>query len=409
MAETKDLQTMEVDMEQIELEKVIHSLDLKLQESEKQIAELRDSFEQINAAFHNLKEALHRKPDYQEICVKPGYNVVMLESPTEAHTIWDRFRNVGMNTGNQVFREALRKELNIDFVSMDDIRSNKVKPKAIVTTDLIWILPDSNYDYLISRINELGDIPVVPIGVGLQASEYDKDFKLSQSAQRVLKMLEERVVIGCRGEYTAAVLEKYNIKNIQLIGCPSLYYKGSKGFSIRRNDTDIKNVVCNFRSLCGTLSKKEKRFLSWCTTGNYTFIEQTSQPFRIETVEGDRAYFEYVSKWIHNKKVFFELDSWQECIKKHDFSIGGRFHGNILALWNSIPALFVTVDSRTREMIDFFKLPYIEMEEFDWEKPIEYYYDLADYSQFNKEYRQKYENYVEFLKKNDIEEYLFHL
>ena len=43
------------------------------------------------------------------------------------------------------------------------------------------------------------------------------------------------------------------------------------------------------------------------------------------------------------------------------------------------------------------------MEDFDWEKPIEYYVEMADYTAFNKNYTNKYKHFISFLKKNGLE------
>ncbi len=315
----------------------------------------------------------------------------------------DKFMSVGMNTGNAVFTAALEKELGLEIMPYHMMKKNGIRPKAVISTDLIWITPDANFEYLVKQIEELKDIPVVPISVGVQAASLTTKFKLSESVERALKMIQEKAVIGVRGDYTASILEKHGIRNIQVIGCPSLYYVGSKGYQFSKDNLKPLSVACNFRSLYGKLSVKEKHFLSYCATRNFTFYEQTSQPFSLENAGNDQKYFEYVNRWMQSKrKLYFEVEQWKKDLCKANFSIGARFHGNVIALWNNIPSLFITLDSRTQELVDFFNLPSISMEKFDWNKPIEYYYDLADYSIFSKNYAAKYNNFTDFLKKNGL-------
>ena len=124
--------------------------------------------------------------------------------------------------------------------------------------------------------------------------------------------------------------------------------------------------------------------------------------FRSENA-ADTAYYNYVSKWIdHKKKLFFDVDEWKNYLADFQFSMGLRFHGNVVALWNRIPALFFIIDSRTEELVRYFNLPFLKMQDFDDRKPIEYYYELADYTAFNSNYEKKFLKYQEFLRKNKI-------
>jgi hypothetical protein len=68
-------------------------------------------------------------------------------------------------------------------------------------------------------------LPCVMIGVGSQAPNYDSEIKLQKGTVRFLKIVSERSVsIGARGFFTASWLEKYGIKNVDIIGCPSFFW-----------------------------------------------------------------------------------------------------------------------------------------------------------------------------------------
>ncbi len=333
--------------------------------------------------------------------VKDPHERVMFSRKIDNSSLETMFESVGRNTGNLIFKKALEKELSLEVLSIEECAD--IKPKHIITTDLIWITPNADYSYLIDQMNRFKESVYVPISVGLQAKDTSVDFKLSDSAKKVLNMIGERAVIGCRGEYTASVLEKNNIRNIEVIGCPSVFINGEKGYSISNDIKDPVDILCNFRTFFGPLSRKEKHFLSYCATRNYDFTEQTQYPFTIENTVFDEKYFNYVNKWLKRKTfLFFDADEWSSFAARHDFCMGSRFHGNVAAVWNNIPALFMPIDSRTREMVEYFGFPYIEMEDFDWEKPIEYYIEKADYSEFNRSYGEKYNRFVSFLKKNGL-------
>lgn len=63
-------------------------------------------------------------------------------------------------------------------------------------------------------------------------------------------------------------------------------------------------------------------------------------------------------------KVYFNLNDWAELYSKENisFAFGTRFHGNMVAMHNGIPALWVTHDSRTKELTDFLHLPCVPLE-----------------------------------------------
>lgn len=339
-----------------------------------------------------------------DVSHKIGSKVIMFKSDLNLETKEKAFQSVGMNTGNQVFSSSLEKILNLEVspwnkIQKDHSQLNDIK--AVVTTDLIWINQNSNFDYLYERLSKV-QTPFVPISIGLQAGKLDPDFRLNSSCLKVLSAMQERAILGVRGEYTASILEKHGITNISIIGCPSLYWTKNPDFQFEKKEFIGKKVLCNFRTFYGNLTKSEKHYLTYCANRNYTFVEQTSLPFLISSVN-DSRFYNYINNWlIKNTKLYFDTDSWRTGIRGHDFSFGGRFHGNVICLWENIPALFLTLDSRTQELTDFFHLPSIRMEEFDREKPIDYYYELADYSEFNRHYKEKYLNFREFLRKNNL-------
>ncbi|SFA76519.1 Polysaccharide pyruvyl transferase [Acetitomaculum ruminis DSM 5522] len=332
------------------------------------------------------------------------FSGILLERPHDYSNTEIAFESVGLNTGNLVFRDSLIKNLdllNISYEAYEQIAKD-IKNVPIVVTDLIWINENSNFDYLYERVKKNKNTAFVPMSVGLQAKDYEVDFKLNESTKNVLSAMQERAIIGVRGEYTATILEKNGIKNIDIIGCPSLYYENDSNLFIKKSDEEITKVCANFRTFYGLLNKNEKHFLTYCANKDYDFVEQTSHEFVKENAADDN-YYNYVSKWLNRKKkVFFDTNEWKDYMKGFQFSMGPRFHGNVMALWNRIPALFMSIDSRTEELVRYFELPYIKMSEFDENQPIEYYYELADYTEFNSNFKLKYLKYMQFLRKNNI-------
>ena len=312
----------------------------------------------------------------------------------------EKFAILGKNTGNLVFREALDRLFDPvdipyaykDFISQFD---------KIIITDLIWINENVTFDYLEKMVDKY-DASFIPMSIGLQSKTQDINFKLAENTVRLLSKMQERAILGVRGEYTADVLQKYGIKNIQIIGCPSVYYWNNPNLKIGSKHPNSITCCSNFKSFSYILNEKDRDFLSYCANKNMRFIEQTGQ-FTLWNANHDEKYFSRINSWMQQRSITpYTKEEWQDAIKEANFSMGGRFHGNIIALWNNIKSLFIVSDSRTTELTKFFHLPTITFKEFDKSKPIEYYYDKADYTEFNKHYPSLFKKFYDYAKKNGL-------
>lgn len=105
-------------------------------------------------------------------------------------------------------------------------------------------------------------------------------------------------------------------------------------------------------------------------------------------------------------KIFYTRKSWSEyLLKEHiSFAWGTRFHGNMMAFTNGIPALWVMHDARTKELVEAMKLPYITKEELMEAGSVEELVDRCRYDEeFWKSYKKLSLQYVDFLNENGIE------
>ena len=105
-----------------------------------------------------------------------------------------------------------------------------------------------------------------------------------------------------------------------------------------------------------------------------------------------------------NGHMFFRYSDWCDFYKEYNptFSYGSRFHGNMCAMRNGIPALWITHDSRTSELVNTLHLPSIDYKQFEKIRDLEELVSYCDYSQFKKNYRVLSRNYVQFLNENKI-------
>ena len=320
-------------------------------------------------------------------------------SPTD--TFQQKFEKI-INTGNLVHVYALNKMLPVDMVDISDDLSSY---SAIITTKMIWMSESYDTTGLENALEKAGakNTPIIPISVGLNSSYQTTDFKLMPSTKRFLEKIAEQNTIGVRGYYTAEILNAHGIKNIQVIGCPSIYLPMRSNFSINKQNEIPKKVTSNFRTFWKEPNAVEIDYLTYAASQGFSFVEQTQKKWHFDELE-KKNISNKLSKWLAEKEyIFFDVDEWREYCRQFDFSMGHRMHGNIISLWEGVPALFFSIDARMEELCDFFSLPRISARDFDASKSLEYYYNLADYTQFNKNYASLFKNFKEFLRKNNLE------
>ena len=306
----------------------------------------------------------------------------------------------GLNSGNIVFINAIKNLFKCDYVDYSDIGNTNYD--SYITVYFAWIRQNEDKGEFKNYLQKVKDKKVVPLSVGLQCRDYFPEFKIHKNTVDVLMELSERCTLGVRGEYTASILAKNGIKNIQIVGCPSLYYTDNPFFSINKPKTlDKESIICNYKTLLDGIDKQDIDILTYFSRISDLFIDQT------KIMISDEKYMslpdDVRNLLNNNRKVYFTIDSWNECIRKYKFSIGARFHGNVVAILNGIPSLILYSDSRTKELSDFFGIPNIGIADFDIHKPIEYYYEKADYSLFNSRYPILYKDFCSFAKKNGLE------
>ena len=130
----------------------------------------------------------------------------------EKHEWAKRFFFLGNNTGNLVFIRALKDIFHPVMIPLWDVTSDTFRDRAdithYITTELIWLTPNQTYPHVWTMLKRIGDKPLVPISVGVQSMARNVDITLHPDTVKLLRTMAERAVLGVRGEYTAAVLEK---------------------------------------------------------------------------------------------------------------------------------------------------------------------------------------------------------
>lgn len=270
-------------------------------------------------------------------------------------------------------------------------------------------------------------IPVIAFGVGVQIKT-ENDLALNAETTRLLQQIAAKsTTIAVRGELSVKVLNSIGIRNVRVIGCPTVFRHRQPtlsiskprfedlrrvGFTLRRNTP---NSTVFQRYLLHYLHQRFK--LSIICAGE---IEEKTIFYASQQRLGDadrriaEAAASLVEKgWLYDAAdplldVYRKDLFWAESVAEYDRRVealdavlGYRLHGNLLSLANGTPALYLTYDTRTREFVDTFKIPHFDVlkgERFQFQA----FYEAADFAPFERAYRHQFGELRRFLEENNM-------
>jgi hypothetical protein len=250
-------------------------------------------------------------------------------------------------------------------------------------------------------------LPFVVLSLGANAiqAEYDTELhlKIPKEKIRFLSLIASKSLeIGVRGYYSAEVLNKLGIFNVNPVGCHTFFLNKNKKI-IKKNVSLIKNVITNGGLLPNNIVNEGLQFsyVLQCQNEDPSLFAQEIE-LRSKLLNFKSLYCIRHLDFFRKKAIYLPttIDEWVKIINKYDFSIGRRVHGTILALNNNIPALLASGDLRSREMSEIFSIP--RDYTLDHTVDIRAIYDQSDFTDLNKKFPLLYQRFLEFSKKNDV-------
>lgn len=342
--------------------------------------------------------------------------------------IYEKFVATGYNTGNLYIGYAVHKFFNTQekfnmWSPLTDQEVEEIRSKAdvILLGSSNFINPESDFGVTAENLKKL-KLPVIVLGLGAQASDFSvKHMQLTEGTKHFLHQISAHsATIGVRGEFTAELLNGLGIKNTTVIGCPTYYLNKNANYRVNKQN-ELHRSVFNYtdvRQKCDEYIFQHAYSNQFDVIGQTEFIEDywkkeaiiDPNNFLIKADEEmkERLYKQITGKSIEKIKRYFEnhfyqyynIDEWADNITKYNFVFGTRFHGNMIAVQNGVPALLVAHDSRTRELADYCNVPYIDANRINGNFDISMLYQETDYSKFNNEYSSKFNKYIDFLRSN---------
>lgn len=353
----------------------------------------------------------------------------------EQRSLMDCFNATGRNTGNLLIGNGLVSHLRYSRLepfnySMTPayIEENFDRVAIAATNFLHQNSPHPNFDFSVySNTLDKISLPVLLVGLGAQSPSAGMDVKgIPRATWRLVKIAAERSAsVGVRGAFTAEVLNKHHIRNVRIIGCPSLYTDAADSRRIRRPESldPTKVVVTGSRNVTAHAGdppaavRVERALLGFAIRNGCHFVYQNEQP-EIHISQGEEypvqdRLLQSLSKFFgvsaadfqayaeSRGRTFFSVAEWFEWIRDYEFSLGTRFHGNLAALLNGVPAVVIAHDSRTLELCEFAAIPHVFVSELEEVDP-QALYDRADYDLFEERYNKLVHAYAEFLDENGV-------
>lgn len=334
------------------------------------------------------------------------------------------------NTGNMIHAAAARRML-AKFVEYErpgewtdaDIEQLRSEHSHLVfvTANLIRLGVPADHPSIkgllaglatLTKNIERAGLPIVVFGLGSQAGLYGPhEFTVAPEVLRLLQVISDHShKVAVRGAFTAEACFKLGIKNVEVIGCQSMFWHRSPEFSwtlTERAAQKPDSIVFNF-----TDAPAEANLINQAMARGHDVIGQQNDAeewvkaneagstlpepvkynwgvaFAFQKGMIDRTEYE---RWI--KKHFYQFrrpEPWLDHVRRYGFSYGTRLHGNIAAMLAGVRATWIVHDMRLKEVCDHFCLPAIGFEEVRAGVDLQTLYDRADFSQCWRIYPERY-------------------
>lgn len=276
------------------------------------------------------------------------------------------------------------------------------------------------------------DAPLAIVGLGAQSPEQDVTFLDDVPlARRFIEILSEKSKsISVRGEFTADVVRRLGAKDVRVTGCPSLFYSGRipqvrmpmlLGTRHQRLGVSLHTGLRNSMYCRDPENARAKHVMAMLhsvrNAAKSSFFEQgvklefdladqrLSAEDRLAAATAVLDRLDGVGLLSEQELIAYtvsvrSIDDWLSKARDLDAMVGFRFHGNMIALLQSIPCYYWVYDSRLREFCDLYKLPYQDVSE-DWIDPVDAM--LAhDWDAANSAFRSCYEELRACYEENEI-------
>lgn len=342
----------------------------------------------------------------------------------------------GHNMGNMLFYGSV---FNAIKANKENIIETSRKISDINNANY-YLMPHANLFYkyfsknIENHIKRLRQIktPTIVVGVGYQSSVGSdgverENLELNKLVKEFVKIvLDKSSSIGVRGYITKRYLLNLGFaeSDVDVIGCPSVRFFGSD-FNITKRDypsfspemkiavnytptryssawgSVISDIFLKYKNSYAILQDKyEINNLK----GKFKNIVLPEIPKQVQALRDIPVMPDHPVFKNNKGRIFTNPNQWFSSMGTFDFSIGTRIHGNIASILAGTPSLVIAIDTRTLELAEYFKIPYVKLSDLNNYHNLESFYNKAveGMPKFYENYSNILKDYYRFFNKNGI-------
>ena len=243
------------------------------------------------------------------------------------------------------------------------------------------------------------------------------------------RLIAERCeTVGVRGDYTAEVLWDVGVRNLRVIGCPTLSPR-NPDLRIDLPPLDsIERVAFTLRrEVSATYARDIERYLGLqeqviadlvgrfaeVTVSAQGEIEEKKIVFGTDEQREQAIERLIGGRWLDGPddpltalcrtRLFYSdvVADYESMVRRHELVLGYRLHGNLIASANGVPSIYFTYDSRTAEFAERSRSRRSTCSPARRSK-LERYWDQALFERFNRAYRHGWREMCAFLDENGV-------
>ncbi|MEU2334506.1 polysaccharide pyruvyl transferase family protein [Streptomyces sp. NPDC006654] len=362
---------------------------------------------------------------------KNPYDVVTLEEALHRDVI-------ATNSGNLIFSDAAHKILTTPDT---EVVSNGI-PSDVSAAGRIndeydaFVIPLANafrpsFEGSLKRMTRLISklrIPVVVLGVGAQTGVSYNPERLKRMEPTVREfcstVLERSASIGVRGEFTEQYLKKMGFKDVEIIGCPSMFMYGDR-LSVHKRALELtprsriaingSHSAVRTQGLDRIITRTHEDYPNLCFIGQN--LSDARQLHWRDLSDPNAAVTAMPTHPDHpmyredKVRVYVDPVTWINDLRSFDFSFGSRIHGNIAALLAGTPATVLCGDSRTLELCRYFEIPHRRLDQAVKDPasadPAKLYAE-ADFGGLLGGHGERFDRFTGFLDRNGLQNTFTH-
>lgn len=332
---------------------------------------------------------------------------------------------IGNNSGNLVFLEAAHKLLGTRdaTITPDRFAPHKLGADRINERFDVYVVALANafrsrFEPALARMTRVIErlrIPVVVLGVGAQApASHDTEHleRMRPAIEAFMRaVLDRSPSVGVRGEFTAEYLRGLGFRDVEVIGCPSMFFHGDRLTVERRVPTltpasPLAINVSPYVSAMGPIVMRhverypDLRYIAQDLGTLDLLLHGDRRPTAVPPANPTSV----THPLFQQGKVRLYLDPWPwfAALREVDFSFGTRIHGNIAALVAGTPAVVLAHDSRTLELARYFEIPHRRMDEVGPEVDAATLYEEADFGPLLRGHADRFRVFTEYLARHRL-------